>query len=83
MGLFPLRKLFTHVCKCGDLCSNFNNSLSVGMSECNLYRCRCVAQAHVLTFWEFFLKINKRAGQNKTAVQEKIDVQGGKFSQNQ
>ena len=32
---------------------------------------------------EFFLKINKRADQNKTAVQEKIDVQGGKFSQNQ
>ena len=31
----------------------------------------------------FFLKINKRADQNKTAVQEKIDVQGGKFSQNQ
>ena len=32
---------------------------------------------------EFFLKINKRAGQNKTAVQEKIGVQGGKCSQNQ
>ena len=32
---------------------------------------------------DFFLKINKRADQNKTAVQEKIDVQGGKFSQNQ
>ena len=32
---------------------------------------------------EFFLKINKRADQNKTAVQEKIDVQGGKLSQNQ
>ena len=32
---------------------------------------------------EFFLKINKRADQNKTAVQDKIDVQGGKFSQNQ
>ena len=30
MGLFPLRKLFTHVCKCGDLCANFNNSLGVG-----------------------------------------------------
>ena len=32
---------------------------------------------------EFFLKINKRADQNKAAVQEKIDVQGGNFSQNQ
>ena len=32
---------------------------------------------------EFFLKINKRADQNKTAAQEKIDVQGGKCSQNQ
>ena len=32
---------------------------------------------------KFFLKINKRADQNRTAVQEKIDVQGGKFSQNQ
>ena len=32
---------------------------------------------------EFFLKIKKRADQNKTAVQDKIDVQGGKFYQNQ
>ena len=32
---------------------------------------------------EFFLKTNKRADQNRTAVQDKIDVQGGKFSQNQ
>ena len=32
---------------------------------------------------KFFLKINKRADQNRTAVQDKIDVQGGKFSQNQ
>ena len=32
---------------------------------------------------EFFLKINKCADQNKTAVQDKIDMQGGKFSQNQ
>ena len=32
---------------------------------------------------EFFLKINKRADQNRTAVQVKIDVQGGKSSQNQ
>merc|ERR1712051_972560 len=31
---------------------------------------------------KFFLKINKRADQNRTAVQDKIDVQGGKFSQN-
>ena len=31
----------------------------------------------------FFLKISKRADQNRTAVQDKIDVQGGKFSQNQ
>ena len=31
----------------------------------------------------FFLKINKRADQNKAAVQEKIDVQGENFYQNQ
>ena len=30
--------------------------------------------------WKFFLKINKRADQNRTAVQDEIDVQGGKFS---
>ena len=28
---------------------------------------------------KFFLKINKRADQKRTAVQDKIDVQGGNF----